>query len=240
MGRAHVTLLGQFEVSVDGLVVGIRSSNERALLARLALEPGSVVRTDSLIEAIWPEGERPNDPARALRYHVWHLRELLEPHRADRSEGTLVLTRPTGYLLALDARAVDAVRLEADWVKARSLAEDPRSRRDTLGVLLDTWLPTAFAEATTYPFCDVVHPVEAVIPAVQGPGARAMLMSSSFARMRSARMTKTGPPRSKAGATRQRPRPATRSGFSRSAPARHSHACAATSSCGATSTATES
>ena len=72
--------------------MGIKSSNERALLARLALEPATVVRADSLIEAIWPEGERPNDPARALRYHVWHVHDLLEPYRADRSEGTLVLT----------------------------------------------------------------------------------------------------------------------------------------------------
>lgn len=146
MGGAQVTLLGQFEVSVDGKTVEIKSSKERALLARLALAPGTVVAADSLIDAIWPD-ERPNDPPRALRYHVWHLRDLLEPHRADRSEGTLVLTRPAGYLLAVDAPAVDAVRLEADWVKARSLAHDPRSRRDTLGMLLDAWHPAAFAEA---------------------------------------------------------------------------------------------
>ena len=146
MGGAQVTLLGQFEVSVDGRTVEIKSSKERALLARLALAPGTVVAADRLIDAIWPD-ERPNDPPRALRYHVWHLRDLLEPNRADRSEGTLVLTRPAGYLLAVDAPAVDAVRLEADWVKARSLADDPRSRRDTLGMLLDAWRPAAFAEA---------------------------------------------------------------------------------------------
>ena len=77
MGGAQVTLLGQFEVSVDGRTVEIKSSKERALLARLALAPGTVVAADSLIDAIWPD-ETPNDPPRALRYHVWHLRDLLE------------------------------------------------------------------------------------------------------------------------------------------------------------------
>ena len=146
MAGAQVTLLGQFEVNVDGRTVEIKSSKERALFARLALAPGTVVAADSLIAAIWPD-ERPNDPPRALRYHVWHLRDLLEPHRADRSEGTLVLTRSPGYLLAVEASAVDAVRLEADWVKARGLVGDHRSRCDTLGALLNAWRPAAFAEA---------------------------------------------------------------------------------------------
>ena len=43
MGGAQVTLLGRFEVSIDGRIVEIKSPKERALLARLALEPGTVV-----------------------------------------------------------------------------------------------------------------------------------------------------------------------------------------------------
>lgn len=148
-GRAQVTLLGPFEITVDGRPVSIKSSKERALLARLALQPGTVVPTDSLIAAVWSDDILPDDPSRALRYHVWHLRELLEPDRADRSEGTLILTRPTGYLLALDPESVDAVRLEADWAGLR-LDDDPRRRRDTLAVLLDAWRPACFAGATTH------------------------------------------------------------------------------------------
>jgi predicted ATPase/DNA-binding SARP family transcriptional activator len=150
MTNAQVTLLGRFEVSVDGRIVEIKSSKERALLARLALEPGTVVAADNLIEAIWPEGDRPDDPARALRYHVWHLRDLLEPDRADRSEGTLVLNRPTGYLLEIDPDAVDAVRVEADWDRSRDAGGDLRRRRDTLSLLLDAWRPACFADSSTH------------------------------------------------------------------------------------------
>lgn len=149
MSGAQVTLLGQFEVRVDGRPVEIKSAKERALFARLALEPGTVVPAGNLIDAIWPEGTGPNDPARALRYHVWHLRDLLEPDRADRSQGTLVLTRPTGYLLAIDLGAVDAVRLEADWDRGRFVDGDPARRRDTLALLLDAWRPAGFADSST-------------------------------------------------------------------------------------------
>jgi predicted ATPase/DNA-binding SARP family transcriptional activator len=148
MGGAQITLLGRFQVSIEGRTVEIKSPKERALLARLALEPGMVVSSDSLIEAIWPAGERPDDPARALRYHIWHLRDLLEPDRADRSDGTLVLTRPTGYMLAIDPIAVDALRLEAEWDSVRTLDGDPRRRRDLLGVILDAWRPACFAESS--------------------------------------------------------------------------------------------
>lgn len=148
MVGVQITLLGRFEVSIDGRTVEIRSPKERALLARLALEPGMVVSTDALIEAMWHESERPEDPARALRYHVWHLRDLLEPDRAGRSDGALVLTRPTGYMLAIDPVAVDALRLEAEWDSVRTLGGDPRRRRDLLGVILDGWRPACFAESS--------------------------------------------------------------------------------------------
>jgi predicted ATPase/DNA-binding SARP family transcriptional activator len=151
---AEVTLLGRFAVSVDGRPVPIRSPNERALLARLALEPGTVVAVDRLIAAIWPDGDRPDDPARALRYHVWHLRDLLEPGRAARSDGMLLLTGPGGYRLAVDPEAVDACRLEAAWAAVRRLDDDPRRRRDALEALLADWHPAAFAEGTVGPLAE--------------------------------------------------------------------------------------
>ena len=147
--KVEVTLLGRFEVVVDGRPVEITSSKERALLTRLALAPGRVIPTDSLIEALWPEGPSPDDPGRALRYRVWHLRNLLEPDRGGRSEGTLVLTRPTGYLLALEPRAVDASRFENEWERTRFLNDDAQGRRNALAALLESWHQTSFAEMST-------------------------------------------------------------------------------------------
>ena len=146
MVAVHVTLLGRFEVRVDGRPVDISSAKERALVACLALEAGTVVGADTLIEAVWPE-ERPDDPGRALRYRVWHLRNLLEPQRSGPSEGTLVLTRPTGYLLAVDPAAVDAVRLESAWELLRFADGDVGRRSDELTSLLDEWRPACFADA---------------------------------------------------------------------------------------------
>ena len=149
MVDAQVTLLGRFEVCIDGRPVEISSSKERALVVRLALAAGGVVATDHLIEAIWPE-ERPDDPGRALRYRIWHVRNLLEPHRADRSEGTLLLTRPTGYVLAVDPAAVDAVRLESAWEQGRfANSDDVHARRDGLASMLEAWRPARFAEGAS-------------------------------------------------------------------------------------------
>ncbi len=151
MGSTLITLLGRFGVSIDGRDIEIKSSKERALLARLALEPGTVVSTDSLIEAIWPEGDHPDDPARALRYHVWHLRELLEPDRADRSEGTLVLTRPPG-LRTRHRHGRGRRRATRDRLGSRPQRWTAIRAADAtaLGLLLDAWRPACFADSSAH------------------------------------------------------------------------------------------
>ena len=140
----------------------------------MALAPGRVVATNSLIEALWPDGATPDDPGRALRYRVWHLRNLLEPDRGDRSEGTLVLTRPTGYLLALEPEAVDAVRLEAEWDRTRFTDDDPMGRRDVLGALLESWYSPSFAESSTHgPLADAAARLDRLRLSVLGEIGRA-------------------------------------------------------------------
>jgi DNA-binding SARP family transcriptional activator len=78
-----IVLLGRFEVRVAGRIVVVASPKERALLTRLALAAGTAVTSDQLIDAMWADQDQPADPGRALRYHVWHLRNLLEPDRGD-------------------------------------------------------------------------------------------------------------------------------------------------------------
>lgn len=145
---ATIVLLGRFEVRVAGRLVEVASRKERALLTRLALAAGTTVATESLVDTLWPDGEQPADPARALRYHVWHLRDLLEPDRADRSEGTLLLRRDAGYVLAVDPGAVDAVRVEVAWARIRSEVAEPTHRRDAMVELLDQWGPASFADTS--------------------------------------------------------------------------------------------
>ena len=124
MGGAQFTLLWQFEVRVDDRSVFVKSSNEWSVLARLALEHRTAVPSNSLIEAIGPDDKPSGAPARALCYHV----APAGPRRAPSGRAVRRHARPypaRWYLPAFDLRAVDAVRLEADWCAACSFGDDP-------------------------------------------------------------------------------------------------------------------
>ncbi|WP_328404598.1 BTAD domain-containing putative transcriptional regulator [Nocardia sp. NBC_00403] len=100
----RVLVLGSFEVRGDDdrpvEVVGVKV---RALVARLAMEPGRVVSADALTEAIW--GDRPPaNGANALQALASRVRRVIG---SARLEG-----RPPGYRLVVDDGDVDAVRFE--------------------------------------------------------------------------------------------------------------------------------
>ncbi|WP_436501969.1 AfsR/SARP family transcriptional regulator [Actinokineospora sp. HUAS TT18] len=62
------------------------------MLAALALDPGRVVSTEALVDAIWADD--PPDTARSLiQTYVWTLRRAL---------GEVIETRPPGYVLHAD------------------------------------------------------------------------------------------------------------------------------------------
>lgn len=99
--RVRVKLLGPLEVEGPDGEVTISAAKERSLLGALALTPGSVVSTESLVRALW--GDEPPAAARkTLQTYVWHLRQLL----GDDAIGT----QPTGYALCVAPDAVDVVR----------------------------------------------------------------------------------------------------------------------------------
>ncbi|MFC7572952.1 ATP-binding protein [Klenkia terrae] len=97
-----VELLGPVVVRVDGVSadLGVRA---RALLARLALDPGRVVSVDALVDALW-DGAPPAAPANALQAVVSRVRRAVP--------GLPLVARAPGYLLDLPRDAVDACRLE--------------------------------------------------------------------------------------------------------------------------------
>lgn len=108
-------ILGSLQVIDDaGAEVPIGGGRERALLVLLALSANRIVSSGRLVEDLWG-GHPPDDPVHALRVHVSRLRRAL---REAGLEG-LVVTRPQGYLLAVDAAAVDLSRFEALVIEAR-------------------------------------------------------------------------------------------------------------------------
>ncbi len=102
----EIRVLGPVEVVVDGQLRPLPGGGERELLAVLALSAGRVVAVPALIDALWGE-DLPGNPANALQVRVSKLRRALGAAGVD---GTLVVTRPPGYVLDIDPQGVDAIR----------------------------------------------------------------------------------------------------------------------------------
>jgi DNA-binding SARP family transcriptional activator len=120
-----------------GWPVEVAGRRLRRLLQRLALDPGRVVTTGQLVDAVWDEAP-PAGAANALQALVSRLRRLLPG---------AVESAPSGYRLAVAAEAVDAVRFEALARAGREqLGRDPVRARALLGQALDLWRGPALAE----------------------------------------------------------------------------------------------
>src|SRR5918994_7681902 len=102
-----VRLLGPVEVAADGRTVPLGGPKPRAVLAMLALDPGTTVSTDRLIEGLWGE-EPPATAAKTLQVYVSRLRRALTAN----GDGTDIVTRARGYELRLAPDDIDACRFE--------------------------------------------------------------------------------------------------------------------------------
>ncbi|TDD79868.1 helix-turn-helix domain-containing protein [Actinomadura darangshiensis] len=139
----RVGILGPLVVTDQGKDVAVGGARLRALLIRLALDPGRTVTADSLVQALWPEG---GPGAHALQALVSRLRRCLP-------EGRL-RSVPGGYVL--DVEGVDAPEFE------RLASEGGRALRDgdarvavqRLRAALELWRGEALADAAGLPFAD--------------------------------------------------------------------------------------
>src|SRR5262249_61878873 len=89
----YVNLLGPIEaVSADG-AVGLGGAKQRAVLAMLALQAGSTVSAERLIDGLWGD-EPPASALKLVQLYVSHLRKAL-------GEEELIATHGRGYELCL-------------------------------------------------------------------------------------------------------------------------------------------
>ncbi len=97
-------VLGPLEIETDDGLLELRGAKQRALLAMLLIHANEVVPRDLLIEGLWGEaaGER---AAHNLEAQVSRLRKILREGGRE-----LLLTRPTGYQLSLEADQLDLFR----------------------------------------------------------------------------------------------------------------------------------
>lgn len=142
----RIGVLGPLEVAVGGVPVKIAGGRLRALLVRLALDPGRYVGTVLLADDLWGDAA-PADPGNALQSLVSRLRRALG--RAD-----AIAYGPAGYRLALPPEAVDAVRFErlAHAGREALAAGDPAGARRRLDEALALWRGPALADVADAPF----------------------------------------------------------------------------------------
>ncbi len=139
-------LLGRLEVLRDGVPVDLGSQRQRALLALLLANAGTVLSTDRILDELWGDAGA-TDKHNSLWVYVSGLRGALEPDRPKRSEGTMLLTRSPGYVVSIDPGDFDIGRFEQCVTEARLIAEtDPASAAATLRDGLGLWRGHAFEE----------------------------------------------------------------------------------------------
>jgi len=118
-------LLGPIEAHHDGQTLDLGTYKQRALLALLLIHANAVVSTDRIIDELWGD-----DPGRDRQNTLWvnvsGLRSALEPDREKRTEGSILLTRSPGYVIAVDSDNVDTARFEQLAIEGRALLDvDP-------------------------------------------------------------------------------------------------------------------
>src|SRR5829696_5757600 len=94
-------ILGPLEVRDGDVPVRLGGRRQRALLARLLIDPNRMVAVDRLVDDLWGDSV-PESAVKMVHIYVSQLRKLL-PH------GMLV-TRAPGYAVELEPEALDVVR----------------------------------------------------------------------------------------------------------------------------------
>ena len=145
----RIGLLGAFEAWDDaGQPVQIPGTRLRTLLARLALDRGHLVTTQSLVDAIW--GERPPPGAgNALHSLVSRLRRALPP-----GDAVTVESLPAGYRLSAAGEATDVAKFERLAAEGRACREagDADAAADRFAGALALWRGAPLADLADAPF----------------------------------------------------------------------------------------
>ncbi|MCM3885875.1 AfsR/SARP family transcriptional regulator [Frankia sp. R82] len=115
-------ILGPLRVLSGERRVQLSAPKMTVLLAALLARRGQVVASDLLVSEIWPD-EPPRRATATLQVYVSQLRKVLTcPLRPE----CPILTRPPGYLLNVDAEAVDLHRFESGVAAGRADARAGR------------------------------------------------------------------------------------------------------------------
>jgi DNA-binding SARP family transcriptional activator len=119
--------------------IDLGPGKQRAVLAVLLLGEGAAVPTSRILDAVWGD-DPPANGLNVVQKYVAGLRRALEPARSPRAQSQVLTLTDAGYLLAVDARAVDTELFDATVTAAvaalRAAQPDDAASlaRDALGL----------------------------------------------------------------------------------------------------------
>jgi DNA-binding SARP family transcriptional activator/WD40 repeat protein len=134
-------VLGPFEARLNDRVLPLGGVKQRLVLAALLVQANAVVSVDRLTEVLWGNAP-PDDAPRTITKYVYRLRLLFGSATAG-----ILLTRPPGYLLSLQADQLDSAQFAALVSDGqRMLAREPDRALTLLDMALGLWHGPAWAE----------------------------------------------------------------------------------------------
>jgi DNA-binding SARP family transcriptional activator/transcriptional regulator with XRE-family HTH domain len=101
-------VLGPLACWRGGARVPLGPARQRATLGLLALNPGSLVRRETVIDALWDE-DPPASAVNLTQAHVGRLRRALDPGRSPRDGEGLLASAGIGYRLQVSADQLDSL-----------------------------------------------------------------------------------------------------------------------------------
>jgi DNA-binding SARP family transcriptional activator/tetratricopeptide (TPR) repeat protein len=116
------------------------------VLGLLAAQANHVVSRDELIDGIWGE-DQPASAVNALHVHIARLRAALEPDRAHRAPGRVLMASKQGYLLRLAPGQLDVEVFAERLAAARELSQagDLTDAAASYAAALKLWRGAALA-----------------------------------------------------------------------------------------------
>ncbi|MCP2324078.1 DNA-binding SARP family transcriptional activator [Hamadaea flava] len=151
----RIRLLGSIEVEAGGRTLDAGPLQRRAVLAALAMDAGSPVGLDALVERVWG-ADPPEAPRSALYAHIARLRRLFAGH------GVRLIKQVDGYVLNLDRERVDVHRIGRLLEAYRG---DPGRVAD-LREAMDLWRGRPLAQLTGFWAAKVRRGVESQLVGV--------------------------------------------------------------------------
>lgn len=147
-------LLGDVEVLIDGGRVDVGHARQRCVLVALLVDVNRPVPADLLIDRVWAD-QPPHRARNALAGYLSRLRGLLAP-----ASEVCFSREPGGYVLTVDASAVDLHRFRTLVADARA-ANEPAAALALFDEALGAWRGEPFATLDTPWVNDVRTAVDA-------------------------------------------------------------------------------